>query len=338
MAGSCSEWSVILLTLLLTLPKRNWKNNHALSGCYFATTTKAQTQVRRANANATTFGAGITESCHDKRNPCAQGLSCIRAPSFWGLLVPRRVCFPLDCLLDAVNNFNDAVNVTDYIHATLQGAQVTPEEFFMQDQQLSASRVAKEMRTSPSVRRVMDQIRQHPIPQPQWNKYEGDVAACDPQSKLSTPRRNSFGVLQGPTTEGVTGLVGFGAGAGAGLGGGVEFFFGFPNANPYFFIDLGGGLLFGVDAGVSGFIGMAFTGTPSDIPGVGFELELQIPTPVVGPGIAVGVDLNPVWDLSVTLSVGAGIGVGGFSAGYTWGFPETSTADTNHTTDTNNTR
>ncbi|CAB9509101.1 expressed unknown protein [Seminavis robusta] len=72
--------------------------------------------------------------------------------------------------------------------------------------------------------------------------------------------------------------------------------------------------------------GMAFTGMSTNIPGVGFELELQVPTPVVGPGVAVFVDLNPVWDLSVTLSVGAGVG-----SLLLHGFPETSTADTNNT-------
>lgn len=66
------------------------------------------------------------------------------------------------------------------------------------------------------------------------------------------------------------------------LGGGIEFFFAFPSDGPFFFIDLGGGLLFGVDAGVSSFAGLIFTGTPEDVPGVGFELSLQIPTPIVG--------------------------------------------------------
>ena len=62
---------------------------------------------------------------------------------------------------------------------------------------------------------------------------------------------------------------------------------------------------------------------PADIPGVGFELDLQIPTPFVGPGISIGVDINNVWDLSFLVNLGLGIAIGGFSAGYTWGFPDT---------------
>ena len=40
------------------------------------------------------------------------------------------------------------------------------------------------------------------------------------------------------------------------------------------------------------------------------------------PGMSLGLSIDGVWDLSLTVNVGAGIGVGGLSAGYTWGFPE----------------
>ena len=66
------------------------------------------------------------------------------------------------------------------------------------------------------------------------------------------------------------------------LGGGIEFFFGFPSTGPYFFIDLSGGLYLGADVGPSVFAGLVFTGTPEDIPGVGFEVQVTIPTPIVG--------------------------------------------------------
>lgn len=41
-------------------------------------------------------------------------------------------------------------------------------------------------------------------------------------------------------------------------------------------------MFFGADGGPSIFAGLIFTGTPEDVPGVGFELSLQVPTPIVG--------------------------------------------------------
>lgn len=37
--------------------------------------------------------------------------------------------------------------------------------------------------------------------------------------------------------------------------------------------------------------------------------------------MSLGLSIDGVWDLALTINLGAGIGIGGFSAGYTWGFP-----------------
>jgi hypothetical protein len=279
-------------------------------------TTNTSAYIRGASDDITV--AGIGERCN-KRQPCADGLTCTRAPSLLGLLTPRSVCFPLDCIATAAQTFNNEVNVTQYHEMIFDKARVTPAEFFMQDKKRhSAFSVAKDMQSSSAVHKVMKTIVENPIPWDTWTAYETSLANCDPQGRLS--QSNSWG--SGPTTPGAFGTIGIGAEVGAVLGAGVEFWFAFPNAKaPVFFIDLGGGLLAGIDAGVSGIIGAVFTREATDIPGVFFELDLQIPTPIVGPGAAVGVDLRGIWDASFVLNAGVGLAVGGFTAGYTFGIP-----------------
>lgn len=285
------------------------------------------------------FRKQIAESCNG-RNPCAEGLECMPAPTVVGILIPRKVCLPYYCLATAVKTFNEKVNLTAYRDMIFATSEVTPTEFFLNDQppqaswgagewDTSSSRkpltswgVAKQMLQSRKTHRVMKTIEQNPIPQDTWKQYESDLAACDPNHALS--KRDRLGL--GPTEPGVQGTVGFGADVGAALGGGIDFFFSYPEGPPNFYITLAGGLMFGADAGGTVSAGVVFTGFPGDIPGVGFELDLQIPTPIVGPGVSIGVDINNVWALSFVVGVGVGLTVGGFTAGYTWGFPENTTA------------
>ena len=282
---------------------------------------------------------------------CAEGLTCMPSPVPLG----GSQCFPLDCLATAANEFSAQVNITDYQEFVFDQAGVTTEQFYLQGDfgkaylaNLSSSspagstptatpystshrlglrsfgrsscnaNVVRAMLTSPYVAAVMQAIADHPIPPEPWQAYEAAIAQCDPDGKLTQKDVTSF---FGPTTPGVLGTVGFGAGAGVGLGAGVEFFFSFPNEQgPIFFIDLGGGLFLGADIGVSVSMGMVFTGEPEDIPGVGFEIDLVVPTPFVGPGVSVGLDLGGVWDLSFFVNGGIGLSIGAFNAGYTWGF------------------
>ena len=233
--------------------------------------------------------------------------------------------------------------MTHYQQTIFAKAHVTPDEFFLRNQRrrrrpMTSYGAAKDMLQATPVQKVMQTIRQNPIDRQQWNAYEQSLQNCDPEFKLSTPNNNNNAIsallARGPSQRGILGLAGFGGEVGAILGGEVEFFFAYPNATPVFFIHIGGGLLAGIDAGVTATLGMAFTGEPADIPGVGFELDLQIPIPIVGPGVSVGVDINNVWDLTFNLNLGVGIAIGGFSAGYTWGFPENdpSTGGANFTT------
>ena len=288
---------------------------------------------------------GIGDSCSTTgifQRECAQGLTCIRSPRPAG----GHQCIPVDCLADASNNFSAQVNVTEYQETIFDQAQVTPQQFFLQgdfgkaymanltDDSLlgnltdlpglagirgkygraepSNIQTVRAMMTSPYVKAVMDAITTNPIPLEPLRNYEAAVARCDPD-----------GVLSDKTTEpGIIGIIGFGAGAGVGLGAHVEFFFSFTNSgSPFFYIDLGGGIFVGADIGVSAFIGMVFSGDPNDIPGCGFELELVIPTPFIGPGVAIGVDIEGVWDFSFLINGGIGLSIGYLNAGYTWGFP-----------------
>lgn len=269
------------------------------------------------NTTRTVTPSVIGQGC-SQRQPCEEGLSCLRAPSVLGLLVPRKVCIPFECLAKAVKDLDDQVNVTAYQESIFSRSGVTYDEFFMRDQKdrswqpLSGLATVRAMQESPKVHAVMQTIRENPINPKIWRGYETALGACDPTNLLS----------KDATTPGVVGTFGFGASGGAGLGGAIEFFWSFPDSEggPLpFHINLGGGLIFGADVGPGVSIGMVFTGTPEDIPGTGFELSLSAPLPVVGPGIAVGVDVTNVWSLDFIVGLGPGFAVGSFIAGYTWG-------------------
>jgi len=263
------------------------------------------------------------------------------AYQFWKYLPPGGF------LSESVQVFNNEFNMTEYQDDIFAKAGVTADEFFLQGEigeaymaNLSQNidnpplmerthiglrnflgaddcnyALGRAMLTSPYVKRVMDTIRENPPPMDIWQQYEENLAMCDPEGKLSQP---SWAGLYGPSEPGVLGSAGFGLSAGAGLGGGVKFFFAFPSGGPFFFINVVGGILAGIDAGVDASLGMMFTGETNDIEGLGFSLDLTIPTPVVGPGLSVGLDLDGVWDLQFWLNVGAGISIGGFNVGYTW--------------------
>ena len=270
---------------------------------------------------------------------CAEGLTCMPSP----LPAGGSECLPVDCLAHAANEFSSQVNITEYQVSIFDQAGVTTEQFFLQgdfgkaymanwtDDSILSNltdlpgltglrnnigrsepcniQTARAMLTSPYVKAVMDAIINNPIPQEPFQNYEAAIAQCDPEGKLSER-----------TISGVLGTVGFGAGAGVGLGAYIEFFFSFPGGTPFFFIDLGGGIFVGADIGVSVSIGMVFTGDPAQIPGVGFELELVVPIPFVGPGVSVGLDIEGIWDLSFFINGGIGLSIGALNAGYTWGF------------------
>lgn len=191
-----------------------------LALCLLTNNTPVQGQPLRRDFvglfNTTAAPRAIGERCSSRR-PCEEGLTCTLAPSCIGGLVPQKKCFPVDCIGRAVLDLDKRVNITGYQDSMFARAGVTPEEFFMMDKSrnvrpLTALSTVQEMRESPKVHKVMQAIRENPIPQDTWENYESALQACDPENKLS--QKNSFGF--GPTTPGVLGAIGVGADVGAG--------------------------------------------------------------------------------------------------------------------------
>lgn len=250
----------------------------------------------------------IGESCNvdddDTSSGCAPDLICQKKPALLGFMKKRDngICFPMSCLEQAVKNFNDKVNMQQYQDMIFQKAGITPKEFFLLEEKdvktgiikdktsrfTTSYSIAKNMLVSPKVHSVMQTIIDNPIPRDDWQDYTNQLAACDSQNILSQPKSNNSN-KKGPTEPGILGTAGIGLDAGAVLGGGVEFFWSFPNSRPLptFFIQLGGGIYAGVGAAVNPMIGMVFSGFQGDIPGFGFEINVQLPTPIVGPGTSI---------------------------------------------------
>jgi hypothetical protein len=167
-------------------------------------------------SNSTAAPRAIGESCSEN-NPCQEGLSCTTAPSCVGLLASRQVCFPVDCLSNAIMDLNDQVNLTEYRDFVFTKASVTPEEFFMTNEMSRSNDIlnryqrVQAMRQSTKVHRVMQTIKENPISEDIWDTYLDALGACDPENKLSS--KNSFG--WGPSAPGIMGTVGLGLDVGA---------------------------------------------------------------------------------------------------------------------------
>ena len=282
---------------------------------------------RRAQSDA---GVGVGESCNDDSNPCAEGLECTRTP-FLGVLKARRVCFPMACVEDAVQQFDGLFNVTAYTDMIFATAQVTKEEFFglktskdgTVSNPLSVYSISNQMQETPAFQKVLQTFAENPVPSELRSSYQAALNACDPQNSLS---RTEGGPGTGPSKQGTIGTVGVRLDAGAVIGGGVEFLYTFEG-NPQFFLKAGGGLFAGADIAVAPTLGVVFTGETLDLPGINFGIDVRAPAPVIHGGFSVSAyTYKPVWGLNFVLGLSAGIHVFGFYVGHTWGYYGNGTA------------